>query len=114
VIRIAVQTIRAEAGLGVARLNVGGGLSASDLACQIQADWLGVPVVRPEFKETTARAAALLAGLGAGFWRSPADLPPLPGARAVFEPRLSADQRDAGYAAWQRAVRTVQTWAHSP
>lgn len=113
-LRAILETIRAEAGLGVARLNVGGGLSASDLACQIQADWLGVPVVRPEFKETTARAAALLAGLGAGFWRGPTELPPLPGARAVFEPRLSADRRDAGYAEWQRAVRTVQTWAHSP
>ena len=26
----------------------------------------------------------------------------------VFEPRLSADQRDAGYARWNRAVEAVR------
>ena len=54
--------------------------------------------------ETTARGAALLAGLGAGFWRTIDELPPLPGALTVFEPRLTADERDTGYARWQQAI----------
>ena len=112
-VRAILETMEAEAGVHVAALKVGGGLSASDLACQLQADWLGRPVIRPQFAETTARAAALLAGLGAGVWPDLRDLPLLPGGRTVFEPRLSADQRDAGYADWRRAVRTVQAWAHA-
>ena len=35
---------------------------------QFQADVLGVPVVVPEVRETTALGAAYLAGVGAGLW----------------------------------------------
>ena len=41
---------------------------------QYQADLLGVPVRRPRVTETTALGAGLLAGLGAGVWRSPREL----------------------------------------
>lgn len=109
-VRAILETIQAEAGLCVDRLFLGGGVSASDVACQIQADLLGIPTLRPTFAETTARGAALLAGLGAGFWRSLDDLPPLPGPIIVFEPRLAADARDAGYARWQRAVERTRRW----
>ena len=109
-VRAILETIQAEAGLHVDRLHLGGGISASDEACQIQADLLGIPIIRPVFTQTTARAAALLAGLGAGIWASVSDLPPLPDEQTVFEPRLSADQRKAGYARWQRAVDSVRAW----
>lgn len=106
-----LDEIDARAGVRVDRLKVGGGLSASDTACAIQADWLGIPVLRSSFRETTARAAALLAGMGAGFWEREADLPPLPGETRVFEPRINADRRAEGRAEWQRAVDAVTAWA---
>lgn len=112
-LRAILEEMQAKAGVQVTQLKVGGGLSADDTACQLQADWLGLPIIRPSFAQTTARAAALLAGLGAGFWKDPDELPPLPGARTVFEPRLSAEQRDAAYAAWKKAIATVQAWASS-
>ena len=97
----------------VTELKVGGGLSASDAACAIQADWLGIPVLRSSFAETTARAAALLAGIGAGVWAGEDDLPPLPRSRRVFVPGLDADRRAEGHAAWRRAVSAVTGWARS-
>lgn len=103
--------IRRSTGVTVTELKVGGGLSASDAACAIQADWLGIPVVRSSFGETTARAAALLAGLGSGLWASESDLPPLPGTSRTFEPRLDAARRAEGHAEWQRAVDAVTGWA---
>jgi glycerol kinase len=109
-VRAILDTIHAETGLRVDRLHLGGGISASDEACQIMANQLGVPTVRPTFTETAARAAALLAGLGAGVWAGVSDLPPLPGGFTLFEPRLSTDQREAGYARWKRAVDCVRTW----
>ncbi|MGQ0601496.1 MAG: FGGY family carbohydrate kinase [Anaerolineales bacterium] len=112
-LRAILEEMHNKVGVRVTQLKVGGGLSGSDVACELQADWLGIPVIRPTFAQTTARAAALLAGLGAGFWKSEADLPPLPGERTVFTPRLSADQRDAGYATWQRAISTVKSWAEA-
>jgi glycerol kinase len=106
--RAILDTIRDRTGLQVTQLSVGGGLSNSNIACQLQADLLGIPVVRPAEKETTGRGVALLAGLGAGVWQSVAELPALPGGSTLFEPRLSIDQRDAGYARWQRAVQHVR------
>ena len=41
---------------------------------QIQADVLGVPVVRPQVLETTALGAAYLAGLAVGYWKSDDDI----------------------------------------
>jgi glycerol kinase len=109
--RAILELVQANASdIEIAQLQVGGGVSTSDAVCQIQADALGIPVLRPTFTETTARAAALLAGLGAGVWGSPEDLPPLPGEQTVFEPHISADQRDAGYRRWLDAVERARGW----
>ena len=110
-IRGILETITTETGLRVEKLNVGGGIAASDEACQIQADLTGIPTLRPVFTETAARAAALLAGLGAGVWPSLDGLPLPPGGHTLFEPRLSPDQRDAGYARWQQTVNRVRNWS---
>ena len=112
-IRAILDTIAHDTGRRVEELLVGGGVTASDVACRIQADLTGIPVARPTFTETTAYGAALLAGRGAGFWNSDDELPPLPGARTVFEPRLSIDRRDEGFAGWEAAVRFVREWGES-
>ncbi|MCB0190457.1 MAG: carbohydrate kinase [Anaerolineae bacterium] len=109
--RSILQTIEAETGLCVEQLNVGGGIAASDEACQIQANLLGIPVVRPAFTEQAAQAAALLAGLGAGVWSSLDALPPMPGTFDTFDPTLSLDEREAGYAQWERAVERSRQWS---
>jgi glycerol kinase len=109
-VRAITEEVAAETGVRVTRLRVGGGISESDLACQLQADWLGIPVERPAFTDTTPRAAALLAGLGAGVWPALGALPRLPGETTTFEPRLSADARDAGFERWHRAVESVRRY----
>jgi glycerol kinase len=109
-IRAILETIDQEAGVSVEQLLVGGGVSASDLACQIQADLTGIPALRPTFSETTAWAVALLAGLGADIWATPDALPPLPGSYKHFDPTLNDRQRDEGYQRWQQAIALVSTW----
>jgi glycerol kinase len=109
-IRAILETVQAEAGVSVSELLVGGGVSASDLACQIQADLLGLPVLRPTFAQTTAWAAGLLAGLGAGVWPAEAELPPLPGSHIRFDPTMPNAARDAGYGRWQQAISFVRQW----
>lgn len=109
-VRDILATIDEETGLRVERLHVGGGISASDAACQIQADVLGIPVVRAPNTETSVRAAALLAGMGAGIWPGASSLPPLPGPERVFEPQRDAAAREAGAASWSRAVERARHW----
>ncbi len=111
-IRTILETITAETDIGIDKLLVGGGVSASDLACQIQADLVGIPVLRPTFTEATAWAAGLLAGLGAGFWADESAMPLPPGDHIRFEPTLAPSTRDEGYAAWQRAVDFVRDWGN--
>ena len=112
-IRGILETIAQDAGVAVPRLVVGGGVSASDLACQIQADLLGIPLLRPTFAETTAWAAAVMAGLGAGVWSTVDDLPPLPGSKTCFEPQMGVEEREAGYGRWQTALELARAWGRS-
>jgi glycerol kinase len=112
-LRDILDTIVRETDLRIDRLYVGGGISASDAACQIQADVLGLPVVRAQSTETSVRAAALLAGLGAGFWPGAGALPPLPGRETVFEPQYDDTRRAAGLSLWSRAVERARAWPQS-
>jgi len=111
-LRAILDVMEAEGGMRIDELRVGGGLARSDAACQIQADLAGVRIVRAADTETSARAAALLAGLGAGVWSTPEDLPRLldQGAQ-TFEPRLAAPARADLLARWQRAVEYARGWA---
>jgi glycerol kinase len=91
-------------------LRVDGGATANDLLMQFQADLLGVPVVRPQVTETTALGAAYLAGLGAGFWSSPADVASNWRAERRFEPAMSRDEAGTRLARWAQAVDRSRAW----
>lgn len=109
--RDVVEAMAADADLPVTQLRVDGGAAANDLLMQIQADALGVPVVRPADVEATVRGAAMLAAVGAGL---AADATAIGGhgtGSRIFEPRLSPDERDSRYAEWKRAVRRSLEWA---
>lgn len=112
-VRAILDTIARDTGQRVDELLVGGGVTASDIACQIQADLTGVPVRRPTFAETTAWAAALLAGMGSGVWADESQLPARPGDHVIFEPRLAAAAREAGFERWSAAVELVRSWPGS-
>ena len=92
-------------------LRVDGGAARNDLLMQIQADLLGVPVIRPRQTETTALGAACLAGLAAGVWRSPVELARHWQEERRFEPTRSADWRAARLHDWHRAVARSRAWA---
>ena len=47
-------------------LYVDGGMTQNDLLMEIQAEFLGIPVIRPKMLETTALGAAICAAIGAG------------------------------------------------
>ena len=96
-----------DAGRGIRRLKVDGGAAANDWLMQYQADLLGVPVARPRVIETTALGAGLLAGLGVGFWTSHRDLDRARRIERLFRPRRPRAWREAEYARWTAAVRTL-------
>jgi glycerol kinase len=99
-----------DSGVRLEVLKVDGGATVNDTLMQLQADILGVPVVRPVVAETTALGAAYAAGLAVGFWKDLGDLRENWRMDKRWEPRWTADQRDAAYARWQKAVERTFDW----
>lgn len=111
--RDVVEAMAADSGITLTELRVDGGASANDLLMQIQADLLGVPVVRAGTAETTALGAAYLAGLAAGVWSDREELASARMQGGRFEPRIGAAERDGAYERWRRAVERASGWAQS-
>ena len=90
-------------------LRVDGGASVNNLLMQIQADLLGIPVLRPAVTETTALGAAYLAGLATGVWKSTAELAALWAIERRFEPQTAPALSSERMAQWEHAVRQATT-----
>jgi len=93
-------------GVAPTTLRVDGGMVANDWLCRDLADSIGLPVERPAVIETTALGCAMLAGLGAGLFKSLEEASAMARPDRVFEPGGS-DLRAARRDRWQHAVRQV-------
>ena len=106
-----VRAMEGGGGLHLAELRVDGGAAANNLLLQLQADLLGVPVIRPRITETTALGAAYLAGLAVGLWPDENALAGLWQIDRRFEPALPTADADALRQRWQEAVQRSRGWA---
>jgi glycerol kinase len=91
-------------------LRVDGGASKNNLLMQMQADFLGIPVVRPCVTETTALGAVYLAGLAVGFWKDTQEIASQWAVDRRFEPTMSATDRQAKLNRWHQAIERARGW----
>jgi glycerol kinase len=105
-----MRAMEADSGVVLKELRVDGGAAGNNLLMQLQADILGIPVVRPRVTETTALGAAYLAGLAVSFWKDEAELARLWQSERRFEPTLSAAEREGLLENWQRALERAKDW----
>jgi glycerol kinase len=108
--REVLDAMNQDSGVELTTLKVDGGMVANDTLMQMQADILGVPVVRPTVAETTALGAAYAAGLAVGFWDDIAALRRNWGVDRAFEPQIDAETRQLGYGGWLKAVKRTLNW----
>ena len=108
--RDVVDAMEADSDVHLEVLKVDGGITANDLCMQIQADVLGVDVVRPQIAETTALGAAYAAGLAIGFWDSLEQLKTQVDIDKVWEPQMEKEKVDKLYHDWNRAVERTYGW----
>ncbi len=99
------RDVSASGGAPVQELRVDGGASSNDLLMQMQADLIGIPVVRPHVVETTALGAAYLAGLGVGVYGGLDELSARWKVERRFTPAISRDEARSRMQSWERAVR---------
>jgi glycerol kinase len=91
-----------------AHLRIDGGMSVNDWMAQDIADITGLTVERPDFVETTALGAALLAATGAGLFGSLEEAAEaMIGRTRRFEPHMPADVRAGRIAHWQATLSRV-------
>ena len=106
-----IEAMNADLPQPIHELRVDGGAAANDLLMQMQADFAGIPVVRPCQTETTALGAAYLAGLGAGIWAGEDEIASFWRIDRIFEPRLADPARWERINGWRRAVERTLGWA---
>lgn len=104
-----LKTMEADSGIKVEQLR-GGGLMANDTLLQYQADFLGIPIVRPEIKEITAVGAAYLAGLGVGFWNSVEEIQDHWKLDKEYEVKMDEEIVKHHKKYWEKAVSRSQNW----
>lgn len=106
-----VDAMNADSDVDLTALKVDGGMVVNDTLMQIQADLLGVDVVRPKITETTALGAAYAAGIAVGFWGSLDELSAQWAQDVRFEPRMDTSERQRLIARWKQAVERTFDWA---
>ena len=86
-------------------LKIDGGMSANDWMAQDIANVLGLTVERPDFVETTALGAAMLAAVGAGVHPAlEAASEAMRGATQSFAPDMAEEVRERRLAQWRNAL----------
>jgi glycerol kinase len=108
--RDVVEAMKNDTGVAISRLKADGGASDNAFLMQLQADILGISVVRPESVERTATGAAFAAGLGAEVFKDLKEIRSLWKSGRWFRPKWTDDRRNEFYAQWKRAVDRTRGW----
>jgi glycerol kinase len=104
------EAMEKDSGVRLSSLRVDGGMTANELLMQIQADILGVPVVRPQITETTALGAASAAALASGYATGIEELKDNWEMDKTWEPDMDQKVREEGIRNWKKAVERTLDW----
>ncbi len=102
-----LKTAFAADGADWGELRIDGGMTANNWMAQDLADMLDIEVERPDFVETTALGAGMLAAVGAGIYASLEDCAVMRGGITRFTPQMAAAERGKRLSGWQAAVGAV-------
>ena len=108
--RDVIDAMQKDSGVNLTSLKVDGGAVKNDLLMQMQADILGVEVVRPVVNETTALGAAYAAGLAVGFWKDENEIRANWAVDRKFASLSLPEKREKMYAGWKKAVEKSRGW----
>jgi len=104
-----VNIMQKETGENLNSLRVDGGACRNNFLMQFQADILNLSIIRPKITETTAKGAAMLAGLAVGFWKTASELKRTLRQEKIFVPRMKTTIRAKLYAGWLKAVQKARS-----
>lgn len=105
-----MDAMSADSGVVLTQMRVDGGITASELCMQLQADVMGIEIIRPQITETTALGAAYAAGLAIGYWQSTDEVKANWRESKRWKPGKSAQERATGAARWKEAIARTLNW----
>lgn len=105
-----MEAMIADSKIAMTEMKVDGGITANKLCMQLQADVMGIAIVKPLVTETTALGAAYAAGLAIGFWKSIAEVKAQWRQDQRWESTTDEKTRSAGAKQWKRAVERTFNW----
>ena len=106
--RDVMDAMTADSGVPLEHMRVDGGITANALCMQMQADIMGIEIIRPWITETTALGAAYAAGLAVGFWDNTDELARQWKESRRWTPTSTEAQRVSGYAGWKKAIECTR------
>ncbi len=93
----------------ISEIRVDGGVSNSDSIMQLQSDISNIKVMRPAFKEITAKGAALVSAIGAGIIKRN-DIKKFVDIDRIFTPDMDMEKREKMFKMYLKAVDRVKNW----
>ena len=108
--RDVLDAMSADSGVKLPEMRVDGGITANSLCMQMQADIMGVDVVRPLIIETTALGAAYAAGLAVGVFKDTSELKAKWQEGMRWNADLESHLATSGYQLWKKAISRTLDW----
>ncbi len=104
------EAMQKDSNLKIAKIKVDGGMTASNLLMQFQADILDVSVILPQLAEITALGAAYAAGLSIGFWKNLNELKNNWKEKKRWKAKMDNKIRFELLKKWQKAITRSLNW----
>jgi glycerol kinase len=108
--RDVLDAMSADSGVKLPEMRVDGGITANSLCMQMQADIMGIDVVRPLIIETTALGAAYAAGLAVGVFKDTSELHAKWQEGMRWNADLNSSLASSGYQLWKKAISRTLDW----
>lgn len=105
-----MEAMVADSKIAMTEMKVDGGITANKLCMQLQADVMGIDIVKPLVTETTALGAAYAAGLAIGFWKSTDEVKAQWRQDQRWKSTTDEKTRSTGAKQWKRAVERTFNW----
>ena len=105
-----IEAMQKDSKTKFSKLNVDGGMTASEILMQFQADISNIEIALPKVTETTALGAAFSAGLAVGFWKNFEELQNINKIQKSWTSKMTKNTRDKLNKKWQKAVKRSLDW----
>lgn len=108
--RDVLDAMSADSGVKLPEMRVDGGITANELCMQMQADIMGIDVIRPLVIETTALGAAYAAGLAVGVFKDTTELRSKWQEGMRWKAESNSVLASSGYQKWKKAIERTLNW----